>query len=214
MNAQAGSAFMKFARLLLLSLTVLTAASRHAGAADPRYPDWPCAQAKVPDLSIAAIWDGPPIDDVTNAWHDDPAVANLVTRLAARRIPLGEAQKSVTDFIAAAGADKTRKSVLLFAGLFDTLNHQRTEIIDGLERLQRREKDLADQIKADVTALREQQDKPQPDEARINEINIKIEWSTRIFDDRRKSVRYACEVPTIIERRLGALARTIRQEME
>jgi hypothetical protein len=206
---------MKLAGLLLLSLAVLAAAaSREAGAADPRYPDWPCVQAKVPDISIAAVWDGSPIDDVVNAWHDDPAIESLVVRLAARRIPLEEAQKNVTDFIAAAGAGKTRKGVLLFAGLFDTLNHQRTEIMDGLERLQRREKDLADQIRADVAALREQQDKPQRDEAKINELNSKIEWGTRIFDDRRKSVKYACEVPTLIERRLGALARTIRQEME
>jgi Spy/CpxP family protein refolding chaperone len=205
---------MKLAGLLLLPLAVLTAASRGAGAADPRYPDWPCVQAKVPDLSIAAVWDGPPIDEAMNAWHNDPVIASLVARLAARRIPLDEAQKNITDFVAAAGADKTHKGVLLFAGLFDTLNHQRTEIMDGLERLQRREKDLADQIRADVAALRELQDKPQPDEAKINELNVKIEWSTRIFDDRRKSVRYACEVPTLIERRLGALARTIRQEME
>ncbi len=25
-------------------------------AADPRYPDWPCAQAKVPEVSLAAVW--------------------------------------------------------------------------------------------------------------------------------------------------------------
>ena len=205
---------MKLAGLLLSFLAVLAAASRDAGAADPRYPDWPCVQAKVPDISIAAIWDGPPIDDVINAWHDDPAIESLVARLAARRTPLEEAQKNITDFIVAAGADKSRKGVLLFAGLFDTLNRQRTEIMDGLERLQRREKDLADQIRADVATLRELQDKPQPDEARINDLSSKVEWSTRIFDDRRKSVRYACEVPTIIERRLGALARAIRQEME
>jgi len=35
-----------------------------------------------------------------------------------------------------------------------------------------------------------------------------------LIDDRRKSVRYACEVPTLIEKRLFALARTIRQEMD
>jgi hypothetical protein len=205
---------MNLAGPLLLSLAVLAAGPCAAGAADPRYPDWPCVQAKVPEISLAAIWDGPAIDDALAGWQDDPAMANLVTRLAARRIPLEEAQKNVTDFFAAAGTDKTRKGVLLFAGLFDTLNHQRTEIIDGLERLERRERDLADRIKADFAALRALQDQPQPDEAKINELNIKIEWSTRIFEDRRKSVRYACEVPTIIERRLGALARTIRQEME
>jgi hypothetical protein len=198
---------------MLLSLAVL-AAAREAGAADPRYPDWPCVQAKVPDLSIAAIWDGPPIDDVNNAWQNDPAIANLVPRLAARRIPVEDAQKSAADFIAAAGAEKARKSLLLFAGLFDTLNRERTEIMDGLERLQRRLRDLAESIKADVAALRKLQDQPQPDEAKINELNVKIEWATRIFDDRRKSVRYACEVPTMIEQRLGKLARTIRQEME
>jgi hypothetical protein len=205
---------MKLPGLLLLSLTVLGAGSHAAGAADPRYPDWPCVQAKVPDIDIAAVWDGPAIDDAQTGWKNDPAIESLVPRLAARRIPLEEVQKSAADFIAGAGAEKTRKGVLLFAGLFDTLNRQRTEVMDGLERLQRRQKDLADHIKADVAALRELQDKPQPDEAKINDLNSKIEWSTRIFDDRRKSVRYACEVPTLIERRLFGLARTIRQEMD
>jgi hypothetical protein len=205
---------MKLAGLLLLSLAVLSAGLHGARAADPRYPDWPCVQAKVPDLDIAAVWDGPAIEEAQVAWKNDPAVENLVPRLAARRIPLEDAQKSATDFVAGAGAEKTRKGVLLFAGLFDTLNRQRTEVMDGLERLQRRQKDLADSIKADVAAVRELQDKPQPDEAKINDLNSKIEWGTRIFDDRRKSVRYACEVPTLIERRLFAIARTIRQEMD
>jgi hypothetical protein len=205
---------MKLAGLLLLSLAALTAGLRDAGAADPRYPDWPCVQAKVPEISVATIWDGPPIDGAVQEWHNDRAIENLVAKLAARRIPLEEAQKNVTDFIAAASADKARKGVLLFAGLFDTLNHQRSEVMNGLERMQRRARDLADQIKADVAALRALEDQPQRDEAKINDLNTRIEWGTRIFDDRRKSVRFACEVPTIIERRLGALARTIRQEME
>jgi hypothetical protein len=205
---------MKLAGLLLLPLAVLAAGMRDARAADPRYPDWPCVQAKVPEISIAAIWDGPPIEGLINEWHNDGAIENLVARLAARRIALEEAQKNATDFVAAAGADKARKGALLFAGVFDTLNRQRSEVLDGLERMQRRERDLAEQIKADVAALRALQDQPQRDEAKISELQTKVEWGTRIFDDRRKTVRYACEVPTIIERRLGALARTIRQEME
>lgn len=205
---------MKVAGLVLLSLAMLAAGLRGAGAADPRYPDWPCVQPKVPDLSPAAVWDGPPIDKALTAWQNDPAVANLVARLAARRIPLEEAQKNVKDFLAAAGADKTRKAVLLFAGLFDTLNRQRSEVMDGLERMDRREKDLASRIKVDFASLRELQDQPKPDEAKLKDLNSKIEWSTRIFEDRRKSVKYACDVPTIIEQRLGALARTIRQEMD
>ena len=42
----------------------LTASSEFCVAADPRYPDWPCAQAKVPEISLAAVWAGPPLDDV------------------------------------------------------------------------------------------------------------------------------------------------------
>jgi hypothetical protein len=39
-------------------------------------------------------------------------------------------------------------------------------------------------------------------------------WETRIFEDRRKVVRFVCEVPTTIDQRLFALGRVIQQEME
>jgi hypothetical protein len=205
---------MKPAGLLLFAAAMLGAGLRLAEAADPRYPDWPCVQAKVPELSLAAVWDGPSIAQAQKLWQDDPTIKNLVERLAARRVPTEEAQKSIEDFLSGAGAAKAEKGVLLFAGLFETLNHQRTEVMNGLERLQRRQRELADRIRADVASLRELQDKSEPDHAKLDELGTRMEWSTRIFEDRRKSVGYACEVPVIIERRLFALARTIRQELE
>ncbi len=205
---------MKPAALLLFAITTLGAGLQRAEAADPRYPDWPCAQAKVPELSVAAVWDGPSIEQAQKTWQDDPAIKNLVERLAARRIPIEEAQKNIEDFLAAAGAAKADKGLLLFAGLFETLNRQRTEVMNGLERLQRRQRELADRIKADVSAQHELQDNAHPDQAKLDELGTRIEWSTRIFDERRRSVRYACEVPVAIERRLFALARAIRRQME
>jgi len=205
---------MKPVRLLLFATAMLCAGFRLAGAADPRYPDWPCVQAKVPDLSIAAMWDGPSIEQASKAWQDNATIRNLVARLAARRIPVEEAQKSIEDFLAGAGTAKADNGVLLFAGLFETLNRERTEVMNGLERLRRSQRELADRIKAEASAVHEQQDKSQPDQAKIDELNNQVEWNTRIFEDRRKSVRYACEVPVIIERRLFALGRSIRQELE
>ena len=76
----------------LIMLIAAIAAPGAAVAADPRYPDWPCAQIKVPEISIAAVWAGPPIDDVGSAWEDDPAIRNLVAQLAARRTPLADAE--------------------------------------------------------------------------------------------------------------------------
>src|SRR5262249_28920683 len=62
-------------------------------AADPRFPDWPCNQIKVPEISIAAVWAGPSIDDVGNAWEEDATIRDLVARLAARRTPLDDARR-------------------------------------------------------------------------------------------------------------------------
>ena len=39
-------------------------------------------------------------------------------------------------------------------------------------------------------------------------------WDTRIFEERRKTIGYACEVPVLIEQRLFALARMIEQSIE
>jgi hypothetical protein len=204
--------------MMRVSILIATAAlgiiSRGANAADPRYPDWPCAQAKVPELSVAAMWDGPPIDTVGEAWKNDPKIRDLVARLAARRTPVEEAQKAAADFIAASGADKAEKGKLLFAGLFAELNQQRTEVMDGIDRITRKEKELADTIRSDRTALGQLQDSPNPDQHQIDDVANRLQWGTRIYEDRRKTIRYVCEVPTVIEHRLFAIGRAIAQATE
>ena len=183
-------------------------------AADPRYPDWPCVQAKVPEISVAAVWDGPPIEQAADTWQNDSAIKDMVARLAARRTPMEEAQKSIAEFLSGDATAKADKGKRLFAGLFETLNNERSEVINGLERLARSEKALAEQIKSDASALHELQDQSPPDQSKIGELASRVEWSTRIFEDRRRSIRYACEVPVIIEKRLFALSRTIQQTVE
>jgi hypothetical protein len=183
-------------------------------AADPRYPDWPCAQAKVPEISLAAVWAGPPLDDIKDKWKDDAKVSALVAKLAARRLPLDEAQKAVTEYLTAAAADKTTQGKLLFAGLFDTLNAQRSSVMNGLERVMRKQREAADKIRSDTLALQALQDAPKPDQAKVDEVGNQLVWETRIFEDRRRVVKFVCEVPTAIDQRLFALGRTIQQEME
>jgi Spy/CpxP family protein refolding chaperone len=185
-----------------------------AGAAGRFDQNWPCAQPKVPQMSAAAVWDGPSIADVGGRWEDDPALKDLITRLAARRTPVDEAQKAIIAFVSGAPAEKHDKAKKLFAGLFDTLNQQRAEVIRGIERVDRKQKDLADKIRSDVAALRELQDKPQQDQSRINALASEVEWSTLIFEERRKTIRSVCEVPTASEQRTFALARTNRQALD
>ncbi|MET0676825.1 MAG: hypothetical protein ABW175_13590 [Bradyrhizobium sp.] len=181
--------------------------------ADPRYPDWPCAQAKVPEISLAAVWAGPPLDDVAGKWKDHPGAASLVAKLAARRTPLEDANKAITDYLGSA-ADKTANGKLLFAGLFESLNAQRSQVMNGLERITRKQRDAADRIRTDTLALQALQGDAKNDPTKIDELGNQLTWQTRIFEDRRRVIKFVCEVPTAIDQRLFALGRTIQQEIE
>jgi hypothetical protein len=200
---------VKYAAFLLVFSAALPTPLR----ADPRYPDWPCAQPKVPELSAAAMWSGPSIADVGNSWQDDIKVRELVEMIAARRTPLDTAQKAIADFMTGSPAEKEQKAKQIFAGVFDTLGDQRREVMEGLERVSRKEMGLAEKIKSDVANLRELQDKPDADQSEIKNLASEVEWSTRVFEDRRKTIRYVCEVPSTIEQRVFALARSIQQNL-
>jgi hypothetical protein len=201
-------------RIIVCTALAVAGSAERCFAADPRYPDWPCSQAKVPDVSLAAVWAGPPLDDVASKWKDDAKVTALVPRLAARRTPLDEAQKAITEFLEGSAAKKTEAGKLLFAGLFDTLNAQRGSVMSGLERVTRKQREAADKIRADTLALQALQGASPPDQPKIDELGNQLVWETRIFEDRRRVIKFVCEVPTAIDQRLFALGRVIQQEME
>jgi len=183
-------------------------------AADPRFPDWPCNQIKVPEISVAAVWAGPAIDDVGNAWEEDAAIKDLVARLAARRTPLEDAQKAISDIITGTESERQKKAKLIFAGLFKTLNHERSEVMRGIERYFRKQREFSDQIRSTILQLRELQDRSDADQSKIDELTNRVEWDTRIFEERRKTMNFVCEVPVLIEQRLFALSRVIQQSLE
>ena len=201
-------------RIVTMAVLALAATGTAAHAADPRYPDWPCTQAKVPEISLAAVWAGPPLDDVQNKWKDDAKVSALVAKLAARKTPLDEAEKSVKEFLAGLAPDKTTNAKLLFAGLFDTLNAQRSQVMGGLERVSRKQREAADRIRDETIQLQALQSATPRDDTKVEALSNQLIWETRIFEDRRKVVRFVCEVPTTIDQRLFALGRVIQQEME
>jgi hypothetical protein len=201
-------------RPFLLVLLAITASGERGIAADPRYPDWPCAQAKVPEVSLAAVWAGPPLDEAASRWKDDAKVATLVPLLAARRTPVDEATRLITEFLSGSPTEKAEMGKLLFAGLFDTMNAQRSSVMSGLERVTRKQREAADKIRADTLALQALQDASPPDQPKIDELGNQLVWETRIFEDRRRVIKFVCEVPTAVDQRLFALGRVIQQEME
>jgi hypothetical protein len=194
--------------LWLVALTV-TLEAMWAVAAEPRADsperNWPCHQILVGRLSLAAVWSGPSIDGL--AWRNDQAVADIVARLAARRTPLEDAERAIEDFAQSQGASKTKKLVSVFAGLFETLNDERTQVIEGLLRFGAKQKELAGKIRAENALRREGPGKESP-------VAKDLEWDLRVFDERRQSLTYVCETPALIEQRLFALARVIQRSLE
>jgi len=183
-------------------------------AMDARHPDWPCPQIVVPKLSVAAFWTGPSIDDVGDNWMKDQTVHDLVLRFAGRRTSLAEAEKEAAAFIVGTQAERQQRAKLLFAGLFATLGRERDDVMAGIERFSQRQQQLREKISAEMTDLREQQDAAGQESATVDKLSEQIAWETRIFDERRNTISYVCEVPSTIERRLFALARAIQQKLD
>jgi hypothetical protein len=204
---------MKQIAVAAVAATLVFAAA--APAADQRAPDWPCHQIKVPSLSVAAMWAGPPLDDVAGKWHNDSRTAELVATIAARRTPLDHANELISEFLAGRkDSEQQHKAKLLFAGLFDTLNRERSTVMDAIERFARKRRAFAEQIRSEATELRSLQSNPNPDQTRIEDLTNRISWDIRIYGDQAKAINYVCEVPQTIERRLFALSRTIQQFLD
>jgi hypothetical protein len=193
-------------------IVVVTAAcwSHSAFALDPRYPDWPCQQLKVPGIALANVWTGPSIEIGDAAKPTDEKQAELVSRLAARRTAIEDARKLIADYLAGTSAEKQEKAKTLFAALYSTLNAQRDEVMNGIERFSRKQKVAADNIREEAQKLREMQDKSTADQAQTEDLASRLAWQTRIFEDRRKSTSYVCDVPVLIEKRLFDLGNAIQ----
>ena len=199
--------------LRCIAIAIAACWAQSAFALDPRYPDWPCQQLKVPGIAIASVWNGPSIEIGDGTKPTDPKQAELVSRLAARRTPIEDARKLIDDYIVGTSAEKQEKAKTLFAALYSTLNSQRDEIMNGIERFSRKQKAAADDIREAAQKLREMQDKPNADPAQNEELASRLAWQTRIFEDRRKSTSYVCDVPVLIEKRLFELGSAIQADL-
>jgi len=189
------------------ALLLTTAAAQ---AAPPvRDPDWPCAQIKVPLLSIGQVWTGPPIDAHLTTWANDPVIADLTRQITQRRLPIADAEQAIRTFAAAAGTEKQARLLALAAGVFSTLDLQRGQVIAGLDRFGRRQKQLAAQLRDDLAKVRDTSadaDAAAPQ----RELAQRLEWETRLFQQRQQTVSSVCDVPNLIEQRLYALMRAIQ----
>lgn len=199
---------------MLIAVVIAGSATQSLAATVPGAdPDWPCMQRKVPELSPAAVWNGPPLDAAFERWQADAEVAALVPQLASRRNPPEQAETAISSFAERLDpAVRSERLTLLFAGLFQSLDRQRSTIMEGIDRYGRRQKAIAEQIRADqlrLSDLNSAGNDPQSAAALTGQLQLQ----TQIFNARRGSLSFVCEVPTLIEQRLFALGRIIAENL-
>ncbi len=186
-----------------------------AGAAAAEDSDWPCVQRLMPELSPATVWGGPPVDDAAPAWRETPAIRDLVLRIADRRTALEDGEKAVAAFAGTLGAEKDAVLTMVFAGLFTTIDQERSRLISGIKRYARGQRRLAYRIRqltADLGAA--PADGTPQSAARRRQLRERQVWDTRIFEERERSLQALCEQPVLLEQRLFILARAIMAQMD
>ena len=185
-------------------------------AAEATRPDWPCVQRKVATLTSAQMWDGPPVDDLTQ-WRDNEEITKLIAVLASRRVSLEQAAAAIARFAAAQPKDRRDEALkLVFAGLLSTVNSDRAIVVSGIERFQQRQKARAAEIERQGNAIRELKERAVNDEkarAELAAAEDRYNWDVRVFSERQQSLPLACEVPVLIEQRLFELGREVRSRM-
>jgi hypothetical protein len=208
MKPATGADFARNAMLRILSagLMILLVASAASAAVEG---DWPCIQRKVGELTAAQMWDGPELETAAG-WRDGPGVAALAAELAQRRLPLEEAAARIERFSAEAGADRDAKLTALFARVLERINAERARLVAGIERYARKQRQLADRIRESGIVARE----AEASGATLSEREDALRWDMRIYDERQAALAYVCESPTLLEQRVFALAREIRNRME
>nr|WP_163501812.1 hypothetical protein [Halomonas socia] len=196
---------------LLLALISPPPAEAQRAATGP--PDWPCVQRLVPELAWGAIWTGPPLDEVEEAWWDDDEVGRVVRYAMARETRSEEAMQRISEFVDSLADDdpeqREERLTLLFSGLFELTQRERSRTIErirGASRAQVARLEKVAEMVDELETLRAEED---IDPAQEEALSKALFWEQRTFQTRQQSLPALCEQPYLLEERLGQMVRII-----
>ncbi len=188
-------------------------------AAPPEKPPkkWPCDQVYNPKLNLSSIWQGPEIEQALKDWWKNDDVIKYVNILSnpvlkeEDGVPIiEEFAKKYTYFGILKKSEQKEMLVYLFAGLYqkakDRRNRQYTGIIKFVDRQESLRKAIGDSSKL---IRKYRKEKVNIKDKKFLDANAKLEWNTRVFDQRTRLTEYVCEEPVFNTQRLGYQARKI-----
>ena len=197
----------KQAALLTASVTMACLAASPVRAEGA--PDWPCVQPLVATLTASSYWGAAPPPPGAD-WHHDPRIAALVTAITPRDVPLDDARNQLSAFAdSVPPAERAAELAETFQGLVDATNEERGRLIARIEELGRRQRGIS----ASVVQLQAQLADATPGTPAYDSLVQRRDFSTRVFQETQRTMRYACEAPTTLDARLGQFARTLQDKL-
>jgi hypothetical protein len=196
----------------ILAAGLLLWAGAASAAVPGANPDWPCQQVLVPVLSAGMLWAGPPVDKAGD-WHTDPEVSALVQRIAPSDVPVAQGEAAIAAFAKTLGTDRARRLTLVFAGLLDETNQQRSDMIEHIKDLGERQRNLARLIDHLTAELDAEPADGQANTAARTDLQQRWTFTSRTYAEVQRTMQYACDAPRTLDARLGAYARALQKEM-
>jgi hypothetical protein len=196
----------------VLAAALLIALSAGAASAQSQYPgqdpDWPCAQRLVATLTPGSYWAGP-VPSHT-AWRDDEKIFPLVTDIVNRDTADDDGLTRLNAYVDTIPADQRATAIpFLFGAIVDQTNDERTLLIQRIKQLGLRQRRMGDV----VAKISTQVDELQPTDSRYHDLAGERDFDVRAFQETQHTMRYACEAPAAMERRLGVYARVLQAKL-
>ncbi len=194
-------------RRVVLAAGLLLAGGAHAQVPGQN-PDWPCAQRLVEVLEAGSYWTGPVAGNPD--WRNDEPLFTLVTELVDRDTPDADGLAKLGSYAdAVPPGQRAARLPALFGALVDQTNDQRAALIARLEQLGRRQRGMGDTIAAISTRI----DAMSATDPSRNDLVGERDFDVRAFQETQHTMRYACEAPPAMERRLGLYARALQARL-
>ncbi|TDR49594.1 hypothetical protein DFP85_1318 [Halomonas ventosae] len=180
-------------------------------------PDWPCVQRLVPELAWGTIWTGQSPEALERSWWEDEEVGRVVRFATARKTPRDEALERVRGFVAQVAnqpeAEREERLTLLFAGLFERVNRERSRVIERIRSASRGQVKRLDRLTELVDELEARRASSDTSADDIEQLRQELHWEQRTFEKRQQLLPVLCEKPALLEEELSRMVRAIRAEL-
>lgn len=200
--------------MTILGLGISDARAQRAATGPP---DWPCVQRLVPELAWGTIWTGPSPEALERSWWEDEEVGRVVRYATARETPRDEALERVRDFVAQVAsqpeAEREERLTLLFAGLFERVNRERSRVIERIRSASRGQVKRLDRLTELVDELEARRASSETSGDDIEQLRRELHWEQRTFQKRQQLLPVLCEKPALLQEELSRMVRAIRAEL-